>query len=341
MQTLGSTSAMNGAPRIVWGLTRVFNAISQHVYREDLIDDEAASALANGFLDVLKPQALVDAGRLALLVGYWQNLLRAKLAVRPVKVELVTVNVFGFSRGAAEARTFVHWLYQLCSKDDGGYTFAGIPLRVQFLGIFDTVASVGLAGLYTFIEGRAGWAKGLSEWTACSAARAMVGPAVAGFREREALMAGKFFADDLQKALDKARNAPQYLAQWREFLNRRGMGDVRDVAVERDGIRLLEAVRAAPVPPAVEALLEDLVHDSMAGFIGFGMPEFETNGYGLAKFRRIFFGNRGDEMLREQVERHNKQQVSAFERKAAKERAQQAQWEAESREFQRTQVRSR
>jgi hypothetical protein len=38
------------------------------------------------------------------------------------------------------------------------------------------------------------------------------------------------------------------------------------------------------------------------------MPEFETNGYGIAKFRRIFFGNAGDEFLSKRIryENHHK-----------------------------------
>ena len=46
---------------------------------------------------------------------------------------------------AAQARTFVNWLFEVCQQDGGGWTLAGIPLRVQFLGLFDTVASVGAA----------------------------------------------------------------------------------------------------------------------------------------------------------------------------------------------------
>ncbi|MEM5715284.1 hypothetical protein AB3B16_08110, partial [Bifidobacterium animalis subsp. lactis] len=74
------------------------------------------------------------------------------------ELRLINLSVFGFSRGAAEARAFVNWLYELCEQKDGGWLFAGIPLRIQFLGIFDTVASVGLAGLYPITEGRQDWA---------------------------------------------------------------------------------------------------------------------------------------------------------------------------------------
>jgi hypothetical protein len=46
----------------------------------------------------------------------------------------------------------------LCEQKDGGYTFAGVPVRIYFLGLFDTVASVGLANLVSITEGHMAWA---------------------------------------------------------------------------------------------------------------------------------------------------------------------------------------
>lgn len=577
MQQLGSIGAMNGAPRIVWGLTRIFNAITQHIYEKDLIDDATAKDLAVSFFDMMLPQLVIDARRRESLKEFWQSELKAKLAHRAVKLNLITVNVFGFSRGAAEARTFVNWLYELCEQKDGAYLFAGIPLRVQFLGIFDTVASVGAAGLYTFIEGRAGWAndsmqvnpgveqcvhmvastevracfpldsaridrkyppnvveyvypgshsdvgggykplalgrkdwgsddedlqlarvpgyemycaalgagvpfqtafgtqkiegtpfrigafeplhqmvakalkpspatvkafddyylkaniqagpvedmasqhlslyftyrvrhqdwrnspamkralgspngsigtykdeprtmwktqlafifvicslcdeiqrriqtdgtedqvlrqrydayaqvkdgtvEGLSQWWPGSSIHALVGSAMGGFSARKGLMENRPLEDDWRKAIDKANRAPHYLAEWRRFLARATQAEVRDIVVERDGLRLLEAIQSRPVPVEVATLFEDLVHDSMAGFIGFGMPEFETNGYGIAKFRRIFFGDNGDKMLRDEAERGNTMRARALDAKRAKDRAQRTKWDGEATGF--------
>ena len=580
MQQLGSVGAMNGAPRIVWGLTRIFNAISQHVYEKDLIDDATAKDLAVSFFDMMLPQAVIDFDRRNSLKGKWQDKLKAKISKQAIKLELITVNVFGFSRGAAEARTFVNWLYELCEQKEGGYLFAGIPIRVQFLGIFDTVASVGAAGLYTFIEGRAGWSNnsmqihpgveqcvhmvastearacfpldsarvdrkypanvveyvypgshsdvgggykplalgrkdwgsddedlqlaripgyemycaalgagvpfqtsfgvrkiagvslglgafeplsqlvakalkpspatvrafdayylkaaiqpgpvetmasqhmslyltyrvrhkdwrsspamkralespngslgsykdepltmwktqlalilvlcslcdevkrriqlggaedqvlrqrydayaqvrdgtvaGLSEWWPGSSIHALVGSALDGFSARKSLMERKFPEEDLQRAIDKANKAPLFLAEWRKFLAQDTQAEVRDIVVERDGMRLLEAIQSTPVPTEVAIVFDELVHDSMAGFIGFGMPEFETNGYGIAKFRRIFFGDNGDDMLRGEAERGNKMRAKALDAKRVKAQTQRAQWDRESAEFRRT-----
>jgi hypothetical protein len=580
MQQMGSVGAMNGAPRIVWGLTRIFNAISQHVYEKDLIDDATAKDLAVSLFDMMLPQSVINFDRRNSLKGKWQDKLKAKLFRQAIKLELITVNVFGFSRGAAEARTFVNWLYELCEQKDGRYLFAGIPIRVQFLGIFDTVASVGAAGLYTFIEGRAGWSNnsmqihpgveqcvhmvastearacfpldsarvgrkypanvveyvypgshsdvgggykplalgrkdwgnndedlqlaripgyemycaalgagvpfqtsfgvlkiagsgaglgafqplsqliakalkpsaatvqafdayylkaaiqtgpvetmasqhmslyltyrvrhkdwrnspamkralaspngsigsykdepltmwktqlalilvlgslcdeikrriqagdtgdqvlrqrydayaqvrdgaiaGLSEWWPGSSVHALVGSALDGFSARKNLMERKFPEDDLQRAIDKANRAPEFLAEWRKFLAQGSQAEVRDIVVERDGQRLLEAIQSKAVPIEVAILFDELVHDSMAGFIGFGMPEFETNGYGIAKFRRIFFGDNGDDMLRDEAERGNELRAKAIDARRVKDQAQRAQWDRESAEFRRT-----
>lgn len=63
------------------------------------------------------------------------------------KITGITVNVFGFSRGATLARAFVRDLAARCSTSaDGSHRLSrgNHPIRIGFLGIFDTVASVGL-----------------------------------------------------------------------------------------------------------------------------------------------------------------------------------------------------
>lgn len=63
------------------------------------------------------------------------------------RVDEINVAVFGFSRGATEARAFLHWLaaHSKVKVDGKSLNFDGVPLNVKFLGIFDTVESVGLA----------------------------------------------------------------------------------------------------------------------------------------------------------------------------------------------------
>lgn len=159
--SLGTGTSWNGEPRLIWGLTRLFNAVSDFVSDEDLIPEAQAGQIAS---------AVGGFGSLALQRNHvfgttWAGRLKGVVSTRGKNVpypEQINVSVFGFSRGAAEARAFVNWLYDICENDGGMYRFAGIPLRVDFLGIFDTVASVGIAGGFSTgllgSEGRQSWA---------------------------------------------------------------------------------------------------------------------------------------------------------------------------------------
>ena len=62
------------------------------------------------------------------------------------RVDAINVAAFGFSRGAATARAFANWLahHRLVRTHQDGLEFDGVPLRFRFLGIFDTVESIGL-----------------------------------------------------------------------------------------------------------------------------------------------------------------------------------------------------
>jgi len=82
--------------------------------------------------------------------------LRQRIAVRlknKPKVRKIRLSVFGFSRGAAEARVFCNWVLRYL-----GSQYAGLPLVIDFLGIFDTVASVGLAHSFPLMDGHFAWA---------------------------------------------------------------------------------------------------------------------------------------------------------------------------------------
>ncbi|KDB07490.1 Protein of unknown function DUF2235 [Burkholderia sp. lig30] len=65
----------------------------------------------------------------------------------------ISVAVFGFSRGATEARAFARKLLSQCVDRDGQRCWVGsnlqcIPLHITFMGLFDTVASVGGPALH-------------------------------------------------------------------------------------------------------------------------------------------------------------------------------------------------
>jgi hypothetical protein len=72
---------------------------------------------------------------------------------RPV-IKSIYIDVFGFSRGAAQARVFVNWLHRLMLSN--GKLF-GAHSYVRMLGIFDTVSSVGRTDAFGG-SGHSGWA---------------------------------------------------------------------------------------------------------------------------------------------------------------------------------------
>lgn len=562
-RTIGSAAAWGGEPRILWGLTRILNAVHMFYRPTGLINDQQANSLVNNlaydtpaqlkdYLDYLSwPKEWINnmrqhhERRRATFGGLVQQL---KAAIPPnanPRIRRINLSVFGFSRGSAEARAFVNWLLELCEGKTGQRTLAGIPLEIQFMGLFDTVASVGLAGLYSFIEGRQGWAEnnlqipsadvpirhcvhmvaahevracfpldsarndyvyppntteiiypgahsdlgggylpqalGKDDWKAdashhdlqlarapcfdmyCRAMAAGVpfytleqlaaqkqlevaqallpsggtlddiarylqqanvpaGPVedmarahmqyyhawrwklgVSGFSsspefqrikakpnrgkdyEQEEIwvrstqyallqvitaycneidrrmrdfeggrvplnntlrplqsemekgiarmtmffsilpLSPPFFgvtvggpalyqqrrkwlqdADLIAKAQQVSREAKNKLAQWRQWLQNNFHPEWHDLDAEREGIWLLESVlKAEQVSDDMASFFGRHVHDSMAGFIGFGMPEFEANGYGLGKYRRTFFGDHGDKVLRDRVKSEN------------------------------------
>lgn len=62
------------------------------------------------------------------------------------KIEGIDLSVFGFSRGAALARAFARRVNERCDWQSGQARWPSVnkALSIQFLGLFDTVASVGL-----------------------------------------------------------------------------------------------------------------------------------------------------------------------------------------------------
>jgi hypothetical protein len=67
---------------------------------------------------------------------------RAKNPKQPIRT--INLSLFGFSRGAATARAFAVRIARDCREQEGGWTYRGFPIRLYFMGLFDTVASIGL-----------------------------------------------------------------------------------------------------------------------------------------------------------------------------------------------------
>lgn len=140
----GKAFAKGGQPRILWALLQALNSIHGVIKDEPLYDDSEVGALVKEY-DRLVGTAKRDADGEQVRITHrgWfgthiEKLTKVLETPKP-KIPSVTLSVFGFSRGAAEAAAFCHMFDEIL--DNG--TLAGIPAEIGFLGVFDTVASVG------------------------------------------------------------------------------------------------------------------------------------------------------------------------------------------------------
>lgn len=145
--TNGKAFAKGGQPRIVWGLLQVLNAIYRTMYGGDekLYEDAEVGKLAQSYdNEVGRPEPGTSGKGRVITAREWfaphLAKLQAVLTARPKPhIPTLKVSVFGFSRGAAEAVAFCHAFDELLT----GSKLVGIPASISFLGVFDTVASVG------------------------------------------------------------------------------------------------------------------------------------------------------------------------------------------------------
>lgn len=59
-------------------------------------------------------------------------------------IKVINLSLFGFSRGAALARAFSNRVITNCNRRENTLLYDGYPLRLNFMGLFDTVASFGV-----------------------------------------------------------------------------------------------------------------------------------------------------------------------------------------------------
>ncbi len=170
----GKAKATGGDARINWAMIQLLNAMHRAIHDDELlVSDSEAGRLAtkqplhaDGSTGPNMPgKRVYFVGRATGLDaepgGKLGELKKALQSKPPKKLAQVNLSVFGFSRGAAQARAFCHFLHHLLLKEkNGGYTLADVPFRIQFLGLFDSVASVGLADSSPFWRGLGGWANG-------------------------------------------------------------------------------------------------------------------------------------------------------------------------------------
>lgn len=144
--SMGKAMAKGFSARCVLGYVRLLNAVYS------AISEDRGRLLIRGDDIRILCQAASAHGDMAGFAPHVQRLSVAhKNAVDdhrwPRTVRQVWINVIGFSRGAACARAFVHRLVNQWAKNSNLGNLDGkfaIPYQVNFMGLFDTVASVGL-----------------------------------------------------------------------------------------------------------------------------------------------------------------------------------------------------
>jgi hypothetical protein len=170
----GKSTAWGGDARINWAILRLLNAMHFEILKDNLFSNKEIGKLAitaplhadmdiGPNLDGKREFFTGDARRReGAPTGRLAALKRALESHRPKKLVEVNVSVFGFSRGAAQARAFCHFVHHVLLQQSasGGHTLAGVPFRLNFLGLFDSVASVGMADSSRLWHGLGGWANG-------------------------------------------------------------------------------------------------------------------------------------------------------------------------------------
>ena len=178
----GLATASKGEERINWGLLRIIDAL-RRTSGMDRLDDAACWKSVQAMGTSMASFGLTGSSnryeefqRLLQEADLAKSLRTALNPAEPGKVRLLDIKlyVYGFSRGAAAARAFVNWLCGLLPKPEGENKMpeqclaAGglkIPISVEFLGLLDTVASVGVPHMAPIAEGHMGWADGTQELT--------------------------------------------------------------------------------------------------------------------------------------------------------------------------------
>lgn len=149
-----------GADRINFGIISVLNSVHSYLMNQPLLTMQATGALAASIgRDAMGPISIENTMRWTGLTALEERL-AGIIRGHQRKVTQINVSIFGFSRGAAEARACAFWLSQICERHGGGMTLAGVPLRIGFMGIFDTVAAVGVGDVTPFTSGHMAWGNG-------------------------------------------------------------------------------------------------------------------------------------------------------------------------------------
>ena len=158
----GLQYATGGEDRINWALVSLVDALYMALTKTPLSQSRRASAVEA--MSTWKAPLMIGLGpaKRRRVMSELLKPLQARVDLAKPRVLGVKLYVYGFSRGAAQARTFVNWLSQLFDTPQGAeqpvQQLIGLPVSVEFLGVLDTVASVGIAHVAPFFAGHMDWA---------------------------------------------------------------------------------------------------------------------------------------------------------------------------------------
>jgi hypothetical protein len=189
--TAGAASGALGERRIIWALVQAINNVHRYFLKTPLIRQPELDSLLNrlvlnkntrrsmedkstGSEVDRKPRAEFEKILLRLHAAvskHWPDERTGKAPkIDPAIVKKIYISTFGFSRGATQARAFATWFQSLCKLDSqlrgraDGMSLGGFNVEFDFLGLFDTVASVGTGNtlgnsvLGRLFDGHGAWA---------------------------------------------------------------------------------------------------------------------------------------------------------------------------------------
>lgn len=194
-RTGGAAVATWGGRRLIWALVQAINNVARYFLGTPLVPPEdMPRVIAQIDLDKLSRQFMLGPYPLPMppprnivpltnscydarvrfeyllralhdqVSDHWPNPKTGKpWKTEPALVKKIYISIFGFSRGASEARAFINWLQSLCKLDaqirgKSGMSLGGFDVEFDFLGLFDTVASVGLGNTVGIFRGHNAWA---------------------------------------------------------------------------------------------------------------------------------------------------------------------------------------
>lgn len=192
-ETAGGAGGKMGEHRIIWALIQAINNLHRYFLGTPLVTDEETTKLLKRIMLNKRARSMMVGPNPAegvlfqsLVFGdaaarvCFENILKKlhgaialhrpdKRSGRPARldpaiVKTIYVSAFGYSRGATQARAFTNWFLSLCELDaqllgtGSKRSLGGFPVEFDFLGVFDTVASVGMGNTLGGTTGHGAWA---------------------------------------------------------------------------------------------------------------------------------------------------------------------------------------